>query len=117
MDSIHRIPFPDGKGEIGGSKLTLLGGPCMAESLDICLKTADFLCTLCAELDIQYVFKASFDKANRSSGSSTRGPGMAQGLEYLAAVKERFHVLRRNRQRKSRISCKFRLFCAVRQTF
>ena len=92
MDSIHRIPFPDGKGEIGGSKLTLLGGPCMAESLDICLKTADFLCTLCAELDIQYVFKASFDKANRSSGSSTRGPGMAQGLEYLAAVKERFHV-------------------------
>ena len=53
MDSIHRIPFPDGKGEIGGSKLTLLGGRCMAGRLDICLKTAEVLCTLCAELAMQ----------------------------------------------------------------
>lgn len=77
---------------IGGGKLTLLGGPCTAESESVCLEIAEYLVDLCAELDIQYVFKASFDKANRSSVSSRRGPGMAEGLKYLAAVKERFNV-------------------------
>ena len=75
-----------------GCKLALLGGPCTAESQELCLEVADYLSGLCKELDIQYIFKASFDKANRSSGNSRRGPGMKKGLEYLAAVKEKFSI-------------------------
>ena len=77
---------------IGNGKLALIGGPCMAESLEVCLETAGFLTELCKKLDIQYIFKASYDKANRSSGSSRRGPGMKAGLEFLAAVKEKYNV-------------------------
>lgn len=77
---------------IGGGKLTLLGGPCTAESEKICLEIAEYLLDLCNELDIQYIFKASFDKANRSCGSSRRGPGMTEGLKYLTSVKEHFHI-------------------------
>ncbi len=77
---------------IGDGKLVLIGGPCMAESLDVCLTTAEFLTGLCKKLGIRYIFKASYDKANRSSGSSRRGPGRKAGLEFLAAVKERFGV-------------------------
>lgn len=77
---------------IGNGKLTLFGGPCMAETLDTCLESAEFLCKLCADLGIQYVFKASYDKANRSSGSSRRGPGLEEGLKILAGVKERLDV-------------------------
>ncbi|MBQ4330095.1 MAG: 3-deoxy-8-phosphooctulonate synthase [Lentisphaeria bacterium] len=75
-----------------GEKLALLGGPCTAESEELCLEVASYLSALCAELDIQYIFKASWDKANRSSGSSRRGPGLKKGLEYLAAVKEKYGV-------------------------
>ena len=75
-----------------GEKLALLGGPCTAESKELCLEVAGYLSELCAELDIQYIFKASFDKANRSSGASRRGPGMKKGLEFLAAVKEKYGI-------------------------
>ena len=74
---------------IGEGKLVLLGGPCMAESEKLCLEVAEFLAQLCSELDIQYVFKASYDKANRTSGSSRRGPGL-DGLKYLQSVKDHF---------------------------
>ena len=74
---------------IGDGKLTLLGGPCMAESEKLCLEVAEFLAQLCSELDIQYVFKASYDKANRTSGASRRGPGL-DGLKYLQSVKDHF---------------------------
>ncbi|WP_176013403.1 3-deoxy-8-phosphooctulonate synthase [Victivallis sp. Marseille-Q1083] len=77
---------------IGGQRLTLFGGPCMAESLELCCEVAAFLRELCGELDIQYVFKASFDKANRSSGSSRRGPGLVKGLAMLQEVKSRYHL-------------------------
>ena len=77
---------------VGGGRLVLLGGPCTAESREICLEVADFLSKLCAKLDIGYVFKASYDKANRSSGGSVRGPGMEKGLEFLAEVKSRYNV-------------------------
>ena len=80
------------KVSIGNGKLVLLGGPCMAESLDTCLEVADFLTGLCARLDIGYVFKASYDKANRSAAGSVRGPGMEKGLEFLAEVKKRYNV-------------------------
>jgi 2-dehydro-3-deoxyphosphooctonate aldolase (KDO 8-P synthase) len=76
----------------GNGKLLLLGGPCVAESEKLCLEIAEYLASLCAELDIQYVFKASYDKANRSSISSKRGLGIEQGLKILKSVKEHFNV-------------------------
>lgn len=75
-----------------GEKLTLLAGPCMAESQEICLEVASYLKKLCKKLDINYVFKASFDKANRSSGTSFRGPGFEAGLEMLSKVKNDFGI-------------------------
>ena len=78
--------------EIGGGKFTVLAGPCMAESQETCLEVAEFMKDLCAKLQVNYVFKASFDKANRSSGRSVRGPGMEQGLGYLAEVKKRLNL-------------------------
>ena len=76
----------------GNGKLVLLGGPCVAESEKLCLEIAEYLIGLCAELDIQYVFKASYDKANRSSISSKRGLGIDKGLAILKSVKEHFNV-------------------------
>lgn len=77
---------------IGGGKLTILAGPCAVESLDIMKKTAEGLKTVCSELGINYVFKCSFDKANRSSIDSYRGLGMEKGLEYLAEIKKEFDL-------------------------
>ena len=75
---------------IGEGKLVLLGGPCMAETLETCLEVAEFLTALTKELDIQYVFKASYDKANRSAGNTRRGPGIIEGLKILEKVKEHY---------------------------
>lgn len=76
----------------GNGKLLLLGGPCVAESEKLCLEIAEYLIGLCTELDIQYVFKASYDKANRSSISSKRGLGIEKGLSILKSVKEHFNI-------------------------
>lgn len=78
--------------EIGKDKLTILAGPCAAESMDILRKTAEGLKKACEELDINYVFKSSYDKANRSSINSYRGPGIEKGLEMLAKIKEEFDL-------------------------
>ena len=75
---------------IGDGSLVILAGPCMAESRAICTETAQFLQELCGSLGVDYIFKASYDKANRSSGSTVRGPGRDAGLEMLSEVKERF---------------------------
>ena len=72
--------------------MTLIAGPCVIESLDLCLKIAEEVQTACDSLGIGYVFKASFDKANRTSGASFRGPGIDQGLDVLAQVKSRLGV-------------------------
>jgi 2-dehydro-3-deoxyphosphooctonate aldolase (KDO 8-P synthase) len=71
---------------VNGERLLLIAGPCLAESLDICQRIAETLKPICDRLGIDYVFKASFDKANRSSLDSIRGPGIEAGLEMLAAV-------------------------------
>lgn len=71
----------------GEGKPLLIAGPCVAESEDLCLHIARHLQALCAEIGFQFVFKASFDKANRTSGTSFRGAGMEAGLAILAAVK------------------------------
>ena len=78
--------------EIGANKLTILAGPCAAESMDILRTTAESLKKACEKLDINYVFKSSFDKANRSSITSYRGPGLEKGLEMLSAIKKEFDL-------------------------
>ncbi len=65
----------------------LLSGPCVIESEALCRQIARQMKSTCARLGIPYVFKASFDKANRSSGASFRGPGIADGLEILARIR------------------------------
>ncbi len=76
----------------GGEKLTLLAGPCVLEGLDRCLMIGRTIKEICEGLDINYVFKASFDKANRSSYHSFRGPGLEKGLEMLKVIKEELNV-------------------------
>lgn len=78
--------------EIGGKKLTILAGPCAIESKDILFSTAEYLKELTSRLNINYVFKSSYDKANRSSLNSYRGLGIEKGLELLDAVKKEFDV-------------------------
>ena len=73
-------------------RLLLIAGPCVVESESLCLRVAESLQKLCRKLGIHFVFKASYDKANRTSGKSFRGPGIAQGLKVLARVRERFRV-------------------------
>jgi 2-dehydro-3-deoxyphosphooctonate aldolase (KDO 8-P synthase) len=85
-------PCSVGKETIGGEKLVLIAGPCMAESYEICAEVASHLGEVCARLGLGYIFKASFDKANRTSAESPRGPGMEKGLEILREIKERFQV-------------------------
>jgi 2-dehydro-3-deoxyphosphooctonate aldolase (KDO 8-P synthase) len=72
-----------------GHPLLWIAGPCVIESHELTLRIADRLAELAGRLALPLVFKASFDKANRTSGKSFRGPGLVQGLRTLAAVKER----------------------------
>jgi 2-dehydro-3-deoxyphosphooctonate aldolase (KDO 8-P synthase) len=72
---------------IGGDALVFIGGPCVLEEPERVLHIATTLRDLCRSLSVPYVFKASFDKANRTSLSSYRGPGLREGLELLAAVR------------------------------
>jgi len=64
----------------------LIAGPCVIESEQLAIDTAGVLKEICTHLDIPLIFKSSFDKANRTSGSSFRGPGMEEGLRILAEV-------------------------------
>ena len=72
--------------------LTILAGPCQAEGYDLCVRVGSALRDRCAQLGLPYVFKASFDKANRTSASGRRGPGLDAGLELLARVKAELGV-------------------------
>ena len=65
----------------------LIAGPCVIESEQLAIDTSGILKEICTRLDIPLIFKSSFDKANRTSGSSFRGPGMEEGLRILAEVK------------------------------
>ena len=70
----------------------LIAGPCVIESEQLQMDTAGSLQEITTSLDIPFIFKSSFDKANRSSGSTFRGPGIDQGLEILAKVKRELHL-------------------------
>lgn len=74
------------------SPFFLIAGPCVIESEQLCLDIAGSMKSLTTELGIPYIFKASFDKANRSSGKSFRGPGRDGGLAILAKVREQIGV-------------------------
>jgi 2-dehydro-3-deoxyphosphooctonate aldolase (KDO 8-P synthase) len=70
----------------------LIAGPCVIESREMALETAGALKELCAGLDIPFIYKSSYDKANRSSGASFRGLGVERGLEILSEVRARIGV-------------------------
>jgi len=70
-----------------GDRLTLIAGPCVIESRDHTLMLAERIASVCRSLEVPLIFKASFDKANRSSGAGFRGPGLDEGLKILAAVR------------------------------
>ena len=72
--------------------LTLIAGPCVIESRQLVLEVAESVAEICRRLGVQYVFKASFDKANRTSASSFRGPGIDKGLAVLQEVKDQLHL-------------------------
>lgn len=78
--------------EIGPGPLTLIAGPCLAESSELCHQVAEQMVEISGRLGFNYIFKASFDKANRTSVNTTRGSGLEEGLSILASVKERFGV-------------------------
>ncbi len=70
----------------------LLAGPCVIENEKLVMEVAEAMVAMTTRLKIPYVFKASFDKANRSSHTSFRGPGILEGLEILNKVKQRFNI-------------------------
>lgn len=73
----------------GGEGLFVIGGPCVIESKGLCVEVAERMKAICEAVGVGYMFKASFDKANRSSIDSYRGPGLDEGLAVLADVKDR----------------------------
>lgn len=82
-----------GKFSVGaGQPLFLLAGPCVIESERHALQMAARLSAAARELGVPFVFKASYDKANRTALGSYRGPGLVRGLEILARVKNQFHI-------------------------
>ncbi|NQT02148.1 MAG: 3-deoxy-8-phosphooctulonate synthase [Planctomycetes bacterium] len=85
--------FKIGKVEIGlDAPLFVMAGPCVIESEACCLDIANRLVEISAKADVGIIFKASFDKANRSSLNSFRGPGMEKGLDVLAAVRQKTNL-------------------------
>jgi len=78
--------------KIDSRRLFLIAGPCVIESEDLCRRVAEHVCSVADRLNIPYVFKASYDKANRTAGTSFRGPGLEKGLKILAAIREEFDV-------------------------
>ena len=79
-------PFQLGPVRIGGGRLFLIAGPCVLESEHHARTLADRIARIAADLGLPYIFKASYDKANRTSVHSFRGPGLAEGCRILASI-------------------------------
>ncbi|MDM7461428.1 MAG: 3-deoxy-8-phosphooctulonate synthase, partial [bacterium] len=77
---------------IGDGRLCLIAGPCAIESLELCQRVAGHMTEVCHRLGMPYIFKASFDKANRTAHDSSRGAGLERGLEVLARIRREFGV-------------------------
>ncbi len=84
--------FTIGSAEVGGAPLFVTAGPCVVESAELCLRTAEHLKSLTAARGLPFVFKASYKKANRSSGRSFTGLGVDEALGVLARVKRELDV-------------------------
>lgn len=91
MTASVRKYYIDGK-FIGNGSLAVIAGPCSLESPELGLRVAKFMKRLCDERGLLYIFKASFDKANRTSVHAWRGPGLEKGLEQLAEIKSKAGV-------------------------
>jgi 2-dehydro-3-deoxyphosphooctonate aldolase (KDO 8-P synthase) len=78
--------------EVGGNSLTIIGGPCVIEDASMCVDIAEEMKSLTAKHGMGYIFKSSFEKDNRSSASSYRGPGLGEGLRILADVRDKVGV-------------------------
>jgi 2-dehydro-3-deoxyphosphooctonate aldolase (KDO 8-P synthase) len=76
----------------GGNPLLLIAGPCVIEDFATTFRIAEFLRDLTGRLDLNFIFKASYDKANRTSIQSFRGPGPEQGLAVLGEIRNRLHI-------------------------
>lgn len=85
-------PVSVGDVVIGDGQLCLIAGPCVIENLELCQRVAGHMTELCHRLGASYIFKASFDKANRTAHDSSRGPGLEVGLEVLARIRREFGV-------------------------
>lgn len=90
MGKIEKVEFAQNMTVGQGEGLLLIAGPCVIESKEHVMSMANMLQDLTGELGIQYVFKASYDKANRSSVGNFRGPGIEKGLAILGEVKEKY---------------------------
>lgn len=77
---------------VAGDRMVLFAGPCAAESYEICMETGSHVKAVCEKLGIDYIFKSSFDKANRTSSGSYRGPSKEGGLQILERVKKDLRV-------------------------
>lgn len=75
-----------------GKELVLIAGPCQIESLDHALDTASHIDKICKKLSLKFIYKSSFDKANRTSITTRRGVGIEEGLQILREVKHRCHI-------------------------
>jgi len=85
--------IPIAKAKLGGNNpLFIIAGPCVIENEDVVFSTAESLGKLCRKINLPLLFKSSYDKANRTSFSSFRGPGIEKGLKILADVKSKFNI-------------------------
>lgn len=84
--------FRVGDVTVGDGHPVLIAGPCLAESYEICHEVAKEIARICAILSVQWIFKASFDKANRTSIESPRGSGLETGLKILERIRHDFKI-------------------------
>lgn len=85
-------PFKIGNVTVGGKKLLLILGPCVLESEKSARRAAERILAITRRLGVPFIFKASYDKANRTSGSSFRGPGLEEGCRILASISRDFNL-------------------------
>src|SRR5580693_6235646 len=84
--------FKVGDVAIGSGNLFLIAGPCVIESEDHAIRMAEIIKGVTRALNVPFIFKASYDKANRTSIRSFRGPGLVEGLRILKKVKDEVHI-------------------------
>lgn len=87
-----RVVFQVGDVRIGGGDLFLIGGPCVIESEEHAIRIAEIIKGVTRALELPFIFKASYDKANRTSVRSFRGPGLKEGLRILKKIKDELHL-------------------------